>query len=222
MYYGFAEPVIIAGPRNAPRRPLIPPLAILFSSLFARSVRLPCPLLPHPPAPGAPLFPGPSRPFALRAIVVPLFLLSSVSLPFRRVTSTCPFYNHYRLSQLDRGRAASLPFRFHSFGRSSFPPPPLRFPRSCTFIPRISRPKFRSSPLRMTDEARCASTLPPVSSPSSPAEKFTRKFVTGTRANIRSRRVSRRIIYAGFTMVHHTLARFSAIMLTRKRCRVSI
>lgn len=37
MYYGFAEPVIIAGPRNAHLRPLIPPLAILFSSLLARA-----------------------------------------------------------------------------------------------------------------------------------------------------------------------------------------
>lgn len=37
LYYGFAESVIIAGPRNAHRRPLIPPLAILFSSLLSRA-----------------------------------------------------------------------------------------------------------------------------------------------------------------------------------------
>lgn len=40
MYYGFVpESVIIARPRNAHRRPLIPPLAILFSSLLARPCR---------------------------------------------------------------------------------------------------------------------------------------------------------------------------------------
>lgn len=113
--------------RGTAKRPSTPSHSASRHSIFfslRRSVRLPCPLLPLPPVPGAPLFPGPSRPFALRAIVVPLFLFSPVSLPFRRVTLTRPFYNHYRLSQLDRGRAASLPFRFHSFGRSSFPRSP--------------------------------------------------------------------------------------------------
>ena len=38
VYYRFAEPVIIAGPRNAHRRPLILPLAILFSSLLIRPI----------------------------------------------------------------------------------------------------------------------------------------------------------------------------------------
>lgn len=56
MYYGPAEPVIIAGPRNAHRRPLIPPLAILFSSLLA----------PAPCRPRGTFPPGPSdRPLSL-------------------------------------------------------------------------------------------------------------------------------------------------------------
>lgn len=38
VYYRFAEPVIIARPRNAHRRPLILPLAILFSSLLIRPI----------------------------------------------------------------------------------------------------------------------------------------------------------------------------------------
>lgn len=62
LYYGLAESVIIAGPRNAHRRPLIPPLAILFSSLLARA---PCrPQGTFPPGPCArPSYRAPS-PFA--------------------------------------------------------------------------------------------------------------------------------------------------------------
>lgn len=67
VYYRFAEPVIIAGPRNAHRRPLILPLAILFSSLF----------IPHPS----------SGRFSL--------VLSSSPRPVPS-SSLCRLYNHYQ------------------------------------------------------------------------------------------------------------------------------
>lgn len=115
MYYGFAESVIIAGPRNAHRRPLIPPLAILFSSLLSR-------------APSArPVRADPRGYHFLEALFRPLVAsffssLSSLS-PFSsspapcHVTPVCPLYNHYRLSR-GPGRPVahppSLP-RFPSF-----------------------------------------------------------------------------------------------------------
>lgn len=122
MYYGFAESVIIAGPRNAHRRPLIPPLAILFSSLFARSVCAPrCRGITFP---GAQL---PSR----AALSCPFYF--SLSPALLRVTSMRPFCNHYRLSQLDHRCAADLlPFSFHSFDRS--------FPSFALVYLRISHP----------------------------------------------------------------------------------
>lgn len=92
LYYGLAESVIIAGPRNAHRRPLIPPLAILFSSLLARS---PCrPRGTFPPAPCVrPIAPPPPLPKPPACAFLPLC---------RRVTTRArPLCNHYRLSQPD-------------------------------------------------------------------------------------------------------------------------
>lgn len=93
MYYGLAEPVIIAGPRNAPRRPLIPLLAILFSSLLA----------PAPPRPRGTFPPGPSvRPIALPPPLSGTSFLR-FSLPLcRRFASASrrrALCNHYRLSR---------------------------------------------------------------------------------------------------------------------------
>lgn len=149
MYYGFAEPVIIAGPRNAHLRPLIPPLAILFSSLLARALR------PSSPGHQSSLFPGPRTSPLSRRAVVSFSPRRRIALSRRRfVTSMRPFYNHYRFSQLDRGcapRRASLSL---SISRS----PPFSFsflrlfvsPSSRLFTPRISRsrPEFRCSQLR--------------------------------------------------------------------------
>lgn len=108
------EPVIIAGPRNAHRRPLIPPLAILFSSLLARSPLCTPPVLPDghhfsrgpsrecppPPAP-TPLsrlarsrffFSSPTgaRPMALRRRSIIIIRLSQLDLGMRRRTSPLP------------------------------------------------------------------------------------------------------------------------------------
>lgn len=105
VYYRFAEPVIIAGPRNAHRRPLILPLAILFSSLLIPhlssgsflSFFRPCRTLyscasprPVPSSISAdsiiiinlfPKHPLPFLPPPLFPRFVPLFLFFSFSLP---------------------------------------------------------------------------------------------------------------------------------------------
>lgn len=99
LYYGLAESVIIAGPRNAHRRPLIPPLAILFSSLLARA---PCrPQGTFPPGPCASVL---SRPLPLCRSLLPVLFFLCVGAS-RRARPLC---NHYRLSQPDRVCRASL------------------------------------------------------------------------------------------------------------------
>jgi len=100
LYYGFAEPVIIAGPRNAHRRPLIPPLAILFSSLLARCVRA--------DVPEHYSFPGSLAPIAFLSL--PRFFFPSPPLP-RPSRRDGPLYNHYRLSLTNSwfARAACFP-----------------------------------------------------------------------------------------------------------------
>lgn len=126
MYYGFAEPVIITRPRNAHRRPLIPPLAILFSSLFAPSV----------PPRGVPLFPGPDRPLTSRARSCPFFsplasYLRLVGASSRHVTSRrcAHFCNRYQLSQLGPRTQATSFFSF-LFPFSSSPDQPFDIPSS--------------------------------------------------------------------------------------------
>lgn len=148
MYYGFAEPVIIAGPRNAHLRPLIPPLAILFSSLLARAPSV------VPGAPPALFSRGPNQPSLAPRAVVSFSPRRRITLSRRRfVTSMRPFYNHYRFSQLDRGCAPRL-----SLSLSISLSPPFSFSFLQLFVslvapvyPRISRsrPEFRCSQLRM-------------------------------------------------------------------------
>lgn len=156
MYYGFAEPVIIAGPRNAHLRPLIPPLAILFSSLLARAPSV------VPGAPPALFSRGPNQPSLAPRAVVSFSPRRRITLSRRRfVTSMRPFYNHYRFSQLDRGCAPrlslslSLPlFHFHSFS-SSFPSSRLFTHASLARVPNSAALNYG-----WTDEAtmgrRCA------------------------------------------------------------------
>lgn len=131
LYYGLVpESVIIAGPRNAHRRPLIPPLAILFSSLLARCVRADAQaslswgslgslgavrdrcFFPYPGFP--PLSPRPSR------------------------REMLPLYNHYRLSRSRSACARALASLFSCL-------PPFNLSSVCSFTrtPRAScRPKF--------------------------------------------------------------------------------
>lgn len=106
--------------RGTAKRPSTPSHSASRHSIFfsLRPLRL-----PPSPSPGAraSLFPGPNRPR------VPFFFFprrSSLSPALRRITSMRPFYNHYRLSQLDHRCAGSL---------SVFTPSAARFPRSCLF-----------------------------------------------------------------------------------------
>lgn len=102
--------------RGTAKRPSTPSHSASRHSIFfsLRPLRLSAPL-PLPRCQGI-TFPGaqpPSRAF---------FLFPSPAL--RRITSMRPFYNHYRLSQLDHRCAGSL---------SVFTPSAARFPRSCLF-----------------------------------------------------------------------------------------
>lgn len=164
MYYGFAEPVIIAGPRNAHRRPLIPPLAILFSSLLARPV--------HPPLDaGASLFPGPNRPLAPRdcASFSPLAVP-----PSRRRFVASRRCAHSIIIIGSRSWTAD------ALSLTAFNPSAVRFsPSFPSFVLVYLRdlsPEFRCSPLQidrrggLADATRRTPTFSPV--PSLRAEKY--------------------------------------------------
>lgn len=214
MYYGFAEPVIIAGPRNAHLRPLIPPLAILFSSLLARAPSV------VPGAPPALFSRGPNQPSLAPRAVVSFSPRRRITLSRRRfVTSMRPFYNHYRFSQLDRGCAPRLSLTL-SISLSLSPPFSFSFLQLFVSLvapvyPRISRsrPEFRCSQLRMVpDEATMgqrARQLLRRCSLVRRAENLTRrKFITETRAraraNIRSlRELSAARLYLPLTFDEH-------------------
>lgn len=173
MYYGFAESVIIAGPRNAHRRPFIPPLAILFSSLFARS---PCPSPGHQGI----TFPGaqpPSRAARSCLFFPPLAGASSrhVDAPILQSLSACA------AGPQMRRRISTFQF--------SLLRPLVSLVRACLPL-RISRSRIPwLSITGLTDDAdatRCAPTFP--SMPPPPARKNLRgNLLSKCAANIRSR-----------------------------------
>lgn len=156
MYYGLAEPVINAGPRNAHRRPLIPPLAILFSSLLGPA---PCRALSLRGPPSVP-----SRSPAPPPLSEALFLhfSSSVSALRERVTTRA----HSVIIIGSRTACAartSFPlsfFRLSPLTRLFVRPSVRSFLHSfvCACIPSRVPPEFHYAPLRI--DLRDAPTSP--------------------------------------------------------------